>query len=56
MAKTVLAPALTGANAPSVVVVHLGTNGPPTSAQFAELMAVASDVPRVLFIMVKLDK
>ena len=56
MAKTVLAPALVGANPPSVVVVHLGTNGPPTFSQFAELMAVARDVPRVLFVTVKLDK
>ncbi|MEA3511657.1 MAG: cell wall-binding repeat-containing protein [Actinomycetota bacterium] len=55
-AKTVLAPALVGSNPPSVVVIHLGTNGPPTSAQVAELMAVASDVPRVLFVTVKLDK
>ncbi len=55
-AKTVLVPALGGANPPGVVVVHLGTNGPPTSTQFAELMAVSSDVPRVLFLTVKLDK
>ena len=56
MAKTVLAPALAGVSPPSIVVVHLGTNGPPTSDQFAELMTVASDVPRVLFVTVKLDK
>ncbi len=55
-AKTVLAPALAGGNPPSVVVVHLGTNGPPTSAQFSELMAVARNVPRVLFVTVKLDR
>lgn len=31
IAKPVLAPALVGANPSSVVVVHLGANGPPTS-------------------------
>jgi len=38
---------------PDVVVVHLGTNGPPTSAQFSSFMEVAEDVPRVLFVTIK---
>ena len=54
--KPILASALVGANPSRIVVVHLGTNGPPTSAWFAELMATAEKVPKVLFLMVKLDK
>ncbi|MEA3502040.1 MAG: cell wall-binding repeat-containing protein, partial [Actinomycetota bacterium] len=55
-AKTIVASALAGADPPKIVVVHLGTNGPPTSSQFADLMAVAKDVPHVLFLTVKLDR
>ena len=42
--------------APGVLVVHLGTNGPPSASQFDELMNAASDVDRVIFMTVKLDK
>jgi hypothetical protein len=41
---------------PGVLIVHLGTNGPPTAAHFDDLMAVAKGIPRVLFVTVKLDK
>jgi putative cell wall-binding protein len=55
-AETILASALAGTNPPQIVVIHLGTNGPPTSAQFVDLMAVAKNVPKMLFLTVKLDK
>jgi hypothetical protein len=41
---------------PGVLVVHLGTNGPPSEAQFDDLMAAAADISRVLVLTVKLDK
>jgi putative cell wall-binding protein len=55
-ASSIAASALRGSSPPAAIVIHLGTNGPPTSRQFDELMAVARDVPRVLFLTVKLDK
>jgi len=53
-AKSVVA-ALASADPPANIVIHLGTNGPPTSSQFADLMAVAGDT-WMLFLTVKLDK
>ena len=50
---TILGSWLASGHDPDVVVVHLGTNGPPTSAQFADFMRVAKNVPRVLFLTVK---
>ena len=55
-ADSVLASHLARNPTPGVLIVHLGTNGPPTAAHFDDLMAVAKDIPRVLFVTVKLDK
>jgi hypothetical protein len=55
-ADRVLASYLTGNPTPGVLIVHLGTNGPPPASDFDDLMAVAKNVPRVLFVTVKLDK
>ena len=38
---------------PQVVIVHLGTNGAPSDADFAAVMNAARNVPRVLFVTVK---
>ena len=43
-------------NDPDVVVIHLGTNGPPTASQFDDVMAVAGSDRLVLFLTVRLDK
>jgi hypothetical protein len=55
-ADDVLAAYLATHPTPAVLIVHLGTNGPPAASSFDALMAVAKDVPRVLFVTVKLDK
>ena len=39
---------------PDAVIIHLGTNSPFSHAQFDESMLVLQDVPRVLFINVRL--
>ena len=39
-----------------VVVVHLGNNGPIWEEQFDEMMRVLADVPRVLFVNVKVPR
>jgi hypothetical protein len=36
------------------VVIHLGTNSPFSPGQFDEMMLVLQDVPRVLFVNVRL--
>jgi hypothetical protein len=51
--KTVLGSWLASGHNPDVVVVHLGTNYPPSSSQVVDFMAVAEDIPRVLFLTVK---
>jgi hypothetical protein len=51
--KTIISDWLAAGNSPDIVVMHLGTNGPATSSQFAEVMNAAQDVPRVLFLTVK---
>jgi len=38
---------------PNVIVVHLGTNGAPSDSDFANMMAAAKDVPRVLVMTLK---
>ncbi len=38
---------------PQVLVIHLGTNGPPTDSSFAAVMSAARNVDRVLFLTVK---
>jgi hypothetical protein len=55
-ADNVLASYLARNPTPGVLIVHLGTNGPPPASDFDDLMAVAKNVPRVLFVTVKLDK
>jgi hypothetical protein len=44
---------LAGAPIPEVIVVHLGTNGAPSDATFADMMRAAKDVPRVLVLTIK---
>ncbi len=41
---------------PSAVVIHLGSNGAISAAQFDDLMAVLDDVPRVYFVTVKVPR
>ncbi|MEA3511554.1 MAG: hypothetical protein U9R51_08980 [Actinomycetota bacterium] len=55
-ADNVLSAWLAKGHEPDVVVVHLGTNGPPSAAQFDDVMAKAGTSRRVLFLTVKLDK
>ena len=55
-ARSILAPALAGVNPPRIVVLHLGTNGRPTSTLFANLKVTAENILRVLFLAVKLEK
>lgn len=40
----------------STVVVHLGNNGPTNSETFQQLMASLADVPKVLFLTVKVER
>lgn len=39
---------------PDTVIIHLGTNSPFSPAHFDEMMVVLQDVPRVLFVNVRL--
>jgi hypothetical protein len=55
-ADSVLASYLSRNPTPGVLIVHLGTNGPPAASHVDDLMAVAKNIPRVLFVTVKLDK
>ncbi len=55
-ADEVLSSWLARGNDPDVVVVHLGTNGPPSASQFDDIMAVAGSDRRVIFMTVKLDR
>jgi hypothetical protein len=55
-ADSVLASYLSRNPTPGVLIVHLGTNGPPSASHVDDLMAVAKNIPRVLFVTVKLDK
>ncbi len=55
-ADDVLSAWLAAGNDPDVIVIHLGTNGPPTSSQFADVMAVAEPDDRVLFLTAKVDR
>ena len=55
-ADDVLSEWLGEGNDPDVVVIHLGTNGPPPSSQFDDVMAVAGSERLVLFLTVRLDK
>jgi hypothetical protein len=55
-AKSVLSQWLKSGHNPDVVIVHLGTNGPPSNAQFDDLMKVVGSNRRALFVTVKLDK
>jgi hypothetical protein len=50
---SVIASRLSRSPVPQVIVVHLGTNGAPSDADFAAVMNAARDVPRVLFLTVK---
>ncbi|RLE22647.1 MAG: hypothetical protein DRJ50_07340 [Actinobacteria bacterium] len=56
LADNVLADWLARGHDPDVVVIHLGTNGPPPASQFDDLMSVAGSDRRVLFLTVRLDK
>jgi hypothetical protein len=53
---SVLASRLAAGHDPGVVIIGLGTNGPPTASQFADIMKVAGSQRRVLFITVRLDR
>jgi hypothetical protein len=44
---------LKGGHDPGVVVIHLGTNGAPSTSQIDAVMAVAGNTRRVLFLTVK---
>lgn len=55
-AKTVLSQWIGSGHNPEVVIVHLGTNGPPSNSQFDDLMKVVGSKRRALFVTVKLDK
>jgi len=55
-ADDVLAGWLSSGHDPDIVVIHLGTNGPPPASQFDDVMAVAGDERLVLFLTVRLDK
>ncbi|MBV8960587.1 MAG: hypothetical protein JO087_17595, partial [Actinobacteria bacterium] len=39
-----------------VVIVHLGTNGPPRPSDIDNLMATLAGVPRVLFVTVRMPR
>lgn len=41
---------------PGVVVVHLGNNGTFTTKQFDQMMGVLKDVPRVIFVTLKVPR
>lgn len=53
---SVLASRLASGHDPDVVIIGLGTNGPPTSSQFADIMNVAGPNRRVLFITIRLAR
>jgi len=55
-ADDVVATWLSRGHDPDVVVIHLGTNGPPPASQFDDVMRVAGSERRVLFLTVRLDK
>jgi hypothetical protein len=55
-AKSVLSTWIGRGHDPDVVIVHLGTNGPPSNSQFDSLMKVIGSSRRALFVTVKLDK
>jgi hypothetical protein len=55
-AKSVLSTWIGRGHDPDVVIVHLGTNGPPSNSQFDALMKVIGSSRRALFVTVKLDK
>ncbi|MEA2022746.1 MAG: S-layer homology domain-containing protein [Actinomycetota bacterium] len=55
-ADDVLAEWLSRGHDPDVVVVHLGSNGPPRASQFDDVMRVAGSERRVLFLTVRLNK
>ena len=40
----------------SVVIVHLGNNGTFTTKQFDQMMGVLKDVPRVVFLTLKVPR
>jgi hypothetical protein len=54
-ADDVLAEWLASGHDPDIVVVHLGTNGPPPASQFDDLMLIAGSERLVLFLTVRLD-
>jgi hypothetical protein len=53
---SVLASRLASGHDPDVVIIGLGTNGPPTASQFADIMNVAGPNRRVLFITIRLAR
>jgi hypothetical protein len=55
-ADNVLASWISRGHDSDVVVIHLGTNGPPPASQFDDVMRLAGSERRVLFLTVRLDK
>jgi hypothetical protein len=55
-AKDIVAARVAAGRVPSVLIVHLGTNGPVSTSAFDALMAAAASVPKVVIVTINVPR
>lgn len=55
-AKGIVSTRIAQGRTPSVLIVHLGTNGPVSRSAFDALMAVAAPIPKVVFVTINVPR
>jgi hypothetical protein len=55
-AKGIVSDRIAAGRTPSVLIVHLGTNGPVSKSAFDALMGVAEPIPKVVFVTINVPR